>query len=143
MTNQVTGYHVTPDGDLKPCRAKSPATCPYGGQPHFETEAEGTAYVEKERIERYGILGELSQPAGVIKEKGNYVLSRPRNSWDMNYRLTNRYNGKEYLIDICDVYEEDDIDEDFEEGDALMWEDFKELKDIEEIKQWAWKVKDS
>lgn len=75
----------------------------------------------------------------VIKEKDGYVLYSPSNNWDMNYHLVDEERGREYLIDICDVYDSDDI-EDEENFSGLRWNDFKELVDIDDIKTYAWKV---
>lgn len=42
-------YHVTPDGDWGPCRAQSPASCPYGdadGSNHYQTKAQAVRAAE-------------------------------------------------------------------------------------------------
>ena len=53
----------------------------------------------------------------------------------MNYHLVSENEGLDYLIDICDVYEDRD---EMEEHGGLMWDDLKELADIEEILPYAW-----
>ena len=46
----MTGkYHVTPSGELKPCKAKQ-GGCPYGNQPHFNSEQEAQAYINEHNL---------------------------------------------------------------------------------------------
>ena len=75
----------------------------------------------------------------VIKEKGDFKLLRPFNSWDMNYHLVDTKNDLDHLIDICDVYNNDEV-EDKEEFDGLYWEELKELGDIEYIMEFVWRT---
>ena len=75
----------------------------------------------------------------VIKEKGDFKLLRPFNSWDTNYHLVDTKNDLDHLIDICDVYEESEV-EDKEEFDGLYWEQLKELDDIDYIMGFVWRT---
>lgn len=75
----------------------------------------------------------------IIKRKGKYMLLYPANAWDMNYHLVDEEMGIDYLIDICDVYDVEDITDE-ENFSGLRWNDFKELVDIDDIKTYAWKV---
>ena len=77
--------------------------------------------------------------SNVIKEKGDFKLLRPFNSWDTNYHLVDTKNDLDHLIDICDVYEESEV-EDKEEFDGLYWEQLKELDDIDYIMGFVWKT---
>lgn len=43
----MTRYHITPDGEIKPCRAKSPATCKYKSA-HFDSIAKAERFLELE-----------------------------------------------------------------------------------------------
>lgn len=73
----------------------------------------------------------------LIKEKDGHRLYGNMNTWDTNYHLIDEY-GNDYLIDIGDVATNE---EDYEEYElSIMWEDLKELWDIEYIKEIAWKV---
>ena len=74
----------------------------------------------------------------LISKKEGYKLYYPQHSWDMNYHLLDEQERKIYLIDICDVYDEEDEAE--EEG-GLLWNDLKSLIDIDYIKEYSWKVK--
>lgn len=74
---------------------------------------------------------------GATKE--NYTLYRPTNNWDMNYRVVDEENNKEYLIDIMDVTSDK---EEAEEENLLLFSDLLSLEDIEYIKLYAWKVMD-
>ena len=71
----------------------------------------------------------------IIKKIKGYTLYRPFNSQDMNYHLVSENEGIDYLIDIGDDYEDRD---EMEENGGLMWDDLKELVDIEEILPYAW-----
>lgn len=73
----------------------------------------------------------------LINKREGYKLYYPYNSWDMNYHLLDEQERKIYLIDICDVYDEEDETE--EEG-GLLWNDLKDLIDINYIKEFSWKV---
>lgn len=48
---------------------------------------------------------------------GRYVLTKPQNTWDMNYHLIDTHNNIEYLVDIDDIgyndydtYSDDELD---------------------------------
>lgn len=68
--------------------------------------------------------------------KKNYSLYAPQNCWDMNYHLLDSEKEIEYLIDICDVSD----DENDEDG-GLFIKTLLELKDIDEILTYVWKEK--
>ena len=72
----------------------------------------------------------------MITTKKNYKLYAPRNSWDTNYHLLDDDKEIEYLIDIDDITH----DEDDEDG-GLFIKTLLELKDIDEILIYAWKLK--
>ena len=71
----------------------------------------------------------------MIKEKNNYKLYRPRNSWDMNYHLIDYNEEVVHLIDANDVTD----DEDDEDG-GLYIKTLIELSDIPTILEYVWKV---
>lgn len=48
---------------------------------------------------------------------GRYVLAKPRNTWDMNYRLYDKVDALVYLVDVDDM----DIDLGFDELKELAW----------------------
>lgn len=79
--------------------------------------------------------------SNVIKEKGDFKLLRPFNSWDTNYHLVDTKNDLDHLIDIGDVYEESEI-EDKEDFGGLLWEELKELDDIDYIMEFVWKTRE-
>ena len=74
----------------------------------------------------------------VIAEKGNLILTRPRNSWDMNYHIHNTENDLEYLVDIGDVF---DTFEELEQHDeaGILFEELKQL-DFDNIFDNIWKT---
>lgn len=41
----------------------------------------------------------------IIQEEGNFILTKPKNTWDMNYHLYSLLERVEYLIDIDDLPE--------------------------------------
>jgi hypothetical protein len=75
----------------------------------------------------------------MIKEKGDFKLLRPFNSWDMNYHLVDTKNELDHLIDIEDVYSKYEVD-DMEVFEGLLWEVLKELDDIEYIMEFVWRT---
>lgn len=77
----------------------------------------------------------------IIKREGKYMLLYPANAWDMNYHLVDTEEDKDYLIDICDVYDAEDIT-DVENFSGLRWEEFKELVGVDDIKTYAWRIND-
>ena len=58
----------------------------------------------------------------VVRYNENYILSRPSNNWDLNYKLEDLKEDKIYLIDINDI------------------EDQEDLKDYEYLKSISWKI---
>ena len=79
--------------------------------------------------------------SNVIKEKGDFKLLRPFNSWDTNYHLVDAKNDLDHLIDIGDVYSKDEV-EDMDDFGGLYWEELKELGDIEYIMEFVWKTRE-
>ncbi len=69
----------------------------------------------------------------MINSKNGFTLHYPLNCWDMNYHLIDDNAGNDYLIDICDISDEDD-------DNYYSWEKLKALEDIDEIKELAWKI---
>ena len=61
------------------------------------------------------------KPKGQIAENEDWYLTRPRNSWDMNYHLVHKYEYIEHLIDIGDIDEHDyQILKDFGDVDYII-----------------------
>ena len=61
----------------------------------------------------------------IIAENEKYLLKHPLNSWDMNYHLIEKETGKDFLIDIDDVA---DNEEEREKYDlVLLFSDLKNL----------------
>lgn len=79
--------------------------------------------------------------SNVIKEKGDFKLLRPFNGWDTNYHLVDTKNDLDHLIDIWDVYEENEVG-DMDDFGGLLWEELKELGDIENIMEFVWKIRE-
>lgn len=75
----------------------------------------------------------------IIKKIEGYTLYSPFNTWDMNYHLVSENEDIDYLIDIEDVYTDKEA---MGENDGLLWDDLKELADIEKIKLYVWDTKD-
>lgn len=75
----------------------------------------------------------------VINEKGDFKLLSPFNSWDTNYHLVDTKNDLDHLIDIGDVCKESEV-EDKEDFGGLLWEELKELGDIDYILEFSWKT---
>lgn len=74
----------------------------------------------------------------IINQKENYTLYKPRHHWDMNYYLVDNENEVAHLIDINDVVST--VQELEELNACILWDEFKQLDDIENIKQCAWKT---
>ena len=73
----------------------------------------------------------------IIAENEKYLLRRPLNCWDMNYRLIEKETGKDYLIDIGDVA---DNEQELEKYDLnLLFSDLQNLE-IDLIKENSWKT---
>lgn len=71
-----------------------------------------------------------------ICKKEGITLVAPFNTWDTNYHLYDG-EGNDYLIDCGDVR---DSLEEIEEYGGVLWEDLRNLNDVENIKECAWKV---
>ena len=77
----------------------------------------------------------------IVKENKDYRLTRPYNCYDMNYHVLEKATRKEYLIDIGDVYSMEDLNHDgLSEYPDIIWDELKELENMEEILYYAWKV---
>lgn len=74
----------------------------------------------------------------IIKEIEGFTLYRPYNSWDMNYHLIAHNEGLEYLIDIGDVYKNENDSENY---GGIEWNVLKELSHMDYIKSAVWKTK--
>ena len=61
----------------------------------------------------------------LIAEDENYKLFKPRNSWEMNYRLRSKHYKITYLIDVDDFSEIDDI-KDFNDVIHHSWKAVEE-----------------
>lgn len=80
---------------------------------------------------------------GGVAEKENFVLMKPRHTWDTNYHLVNRDTMEDYLIDTGDIH--NNIEEVYEYG-GILREELMTLDDIYEImhevswskKVWEW-----
>ena len=73
----------------------------------------------------------------IIAENEKYLLKHPLNSWDMNYHLIEKETGKDFLIDIGDVA---DNEQELEKYDLnLLFSDLQNLE-IDLIKENSWKT---
>lgn len=73
----------------------------------------------------------------IIAENEKYLLKRPFNCWDMNYHLIEKETGKDFLVDIDDVA---DNQQELEKHDlSLLFSDLQNL-DIDLIKENSWKT---
>ena len=70
----------------------------------------------------------------MITTKKNYTLYAPRNTWDMNYHILDKNKRVEYLIDICDVTNDEN-----DENECLYIQTLLALDDIYKILSYAWK----
>ncbi len=61
----------------------------------------------------------------LIAEDENYKLFKPRNSWEMNYRLRSKHYKITYLIDVDDFSEIENI-KDFDEVIDHAWKAVEE-----------------
>ena len=73
----------------------------------------------------------------IIAENEKYLLKHPLNSWDMNYHLIEKETGKDYLIDIGDVADNEQEREKYDLN--LLFSDLQNL-DIDLIKENSWKT---
>ena len=79
----------------------------------------------------------------VITESDKFKLVRPYHSWDMNYHLFNKDTGVEMLIDIDDVYDDEDIKEfGIVDLHGIHWEELKEFDTHGELPFVIWKAFD-
>lgn len=73
----------------------------------------------------------------IIAENEKYLLRRPFNCWDMNYHLIEKETGKDFLVDIDDVA---DNQQELEKHDLnLLFSDLQNLE-IDLIKENSWKT---
>ena len=73
----------------------------------------------------------------IIAENEKYLLKHPLNSWDMNYHLIEKETGKDYLIDIGDVADNEQEREKYDLN--LLFSDLQNLE-IDLIKENSWKT---
>lgn len=74
--------------------------------------------------------------AKIIARKENFTLFNTMNTYDTNYHLVDNTNDIDYLIDVGDVFDTIEGDEDYT---TILWDDLKELNNIEEIIDASWK----
>lgn len=72
-----------------------------------------------------------------IAENEKYLLKHPLNSWDMNYHLIEKETGKDFLVDIGDVADNEQEREKYDLN--LLFSDLQNL-DIDLIKENSWKT---
>ena len=73
----------------------------------------------------------------IIAENEKYLLKHPLNSWDMNYHLIEKETGKDFLIDIGDVTDNEEEREKYDLN--LLFSDLQNLE-IDLIKENSWKT---
>lgn len=73
----------------------------------------------------------------IIAENEKYLLKYPLNSWDMNYHLIEKETGKDFLIDIGDVADNEEEREKYDLN--LLFSDLQNLE-IDLIKENSWKT---
>ena len=73
----------------------------------------------------------------IIAENEKYLLKRPLNEWDMNYHLIEKETGKDFLIDIDDVADNEEEREKYDLN--LLFSDLQNLE-IDLIKENSWKT---
>lgn len=73
----------------------------------------------------------------IIAENELYLIKNPLNEWDMNYHLIEKETGKDFLIDIGDVADNEEEREKYELG--LLFSDLQNLI-IELLIENSWKV---
>lgn len=73
----------------------------------------------------------------IIAENEKYLLRRPLNCWDMNYHLIEKETGKDYLIDIGDVADNEEEREKYDLN--LLFSDLQNL-DIDLLIENSWKT---
>lgn len=73
----------------------------------------------------------------VIARTDDYILVKPRNSWDTNYEFHDLNEETVYLIDCGDVqYTVEDV----EENGGIYIGDLESFFDVELIKEVAWRT---
>ena len=91
----------------------------------------GTKSMTKERelkMETIAILAQMfenSKDKSLIAEDESYKLLKPRNSWDMSYRLVSKHYKITYLIDVDDFSKIDNI-KDFNDVIKHSWKAIEE-----------------
>ena len=73
----------------------------------------------------------------IIAENEKYLLKRPLNEWDMNYHLIEKETGKDFLVDIGDVADNEEEREKYDLN--LLFSDLQNLE-IDLIKENSWKT---
>ena len=73
----------------------------------------------------------------IIAENEKYLLKHPLNSWDMNYHLIEKETGKDFLVDIGDVADNEQEREKYDLN--LLFSDLQNLE-IDLIKENSWKT---
>lgn len=73
----------------------------------------------------------------IIAENELYLVESPLNEWDMNYHLIEKETGKDFLIDIGDVADNEEEREKYELG--LLFSDLQNLN-IELLIENSWKT---
>lgn len=73
----------------------------------------------------------------IIAENELYLVKSPLNEWDMNYHVIEKESGKDFLIDIDDVADNEEEIEKYELG--LIFSDLQNLN-IELLIENSWKV---
>ncbi|UQT00561.1 hypothetical protein FGBNBECL_00210 [Enterococcus phage vB_OCPT_Bob] len=73
----------------------------------------------------------------IIAENELYLVKNPLNEWDMNYHLIEKETGKDFLIDIDDVADNEEEREKYELG--LLFSDLKNLI-VDLLIEYSWKT---
>lgn len=73
----------------------------------------------------------------IIAENELYIVKSPLNGWDMNYHVFEKESGKDFLIAIDDVADNEEEIEKYELG--LLFSDLQNLN-IELLIENSWKV---
>lgn len=85
------------------------------------------------------LIDSLTYGSGNIVVKSNdYVVTKPRNTWDTNFMLHDKKEKIVYLIDTSEVYDDEYLEE-YEENGGLLYSDILELN-IDNIKDASWKT---
>lgn len=73
----------------------------------------------------------------IIAENDLYIVKSPLNEWDMNYHVIEKESGKDFLIDIEEVAENEEELEKYELG--LLFSDLQNLV-IDLLIENSWKT---